>query len=208
VDTGASERDAALKTMEMMTNHLRAKNYLLAHRELQKLSKHLQNTKTNRAFAILIASHLDEKTYHAAIADYEAEYPEDPSLDLAMYNHFYLEKEWDKSLEAIKRFEKRIGGDPLLNLVAGNIMIEKKEYKEAAKLFTKAQEAGFQNQELSVAMFHNQVLQGNFDEAIRHLRVLSLTYKADVSRSILMQDEKYSDFINSPQYKKWEATQN
>lgn len=84
---------------------------------------------------IMITQSLDESLYLAAMADYQRQYPDDPSLDLMLIDMHLLRGDHAKALATVDRLEKRVVRDPYLDSLRGNLYLQAGRPDEARRAF-------------------------------------------------------------------------
>lgn len=92
--------------------------------QLGTLPKKVRNTKAVQISAVLAASEVSDDAYEKAIADYEAHFPGDASLDLVSVDRLILTGKHDEAMAAVNRLDKSLGGDPYLAQLRAGIAIE------------------------------------------------------------------------------------
>lgn len=93
----------------------------------------MQKEKTTLVQRLTAAQALDDERYTAAMADFEKWHPGDPALDLVVIDRSFLKKEWAKVIAAVDRLDKRVGGDPYLNVIRASTWLQENKLAEAAK---------------------------------------------------------------------------
>lgn len=114
--------------IQAMTNHSQGGRPREAIRVYKSLPADLRKDKNvllirhQAATALLLQ---DEQEVLDAITDFRKYHPNDVCIDFLMIDAFALQKEYDKAIEAIDRFDKAVGKDPYLNVLRANMLLEK-----------------------------------------------------------------------------------
>jgi tetratricopeptide (TPR) repeat protein len=142
----------------------------------------------------------DDKQYQRAIEDFEVAFPNDPALSLLMIDGHFLRKNYDKALASVEALDKQVN-DPFLNVLRGNMYVEKGNSPEAAARF-KAAIAGEKTLEDGYwALITLMMREKKWKETGEWLNTIER--EAGVVLADLTTIPEYADFVKSPEYKKW-----
>ncbi|QNN22477.1 hypothetical protein HED60_09390 [Planctomycetales bacterium ZRK34] len=126
---------AHLDDMSRMQQAAKNDQYGEALRIYQSLPESLRYDRNVMTLGILFASRISRnEQYLQMISEYIERYPESLNADLIGLDAYYLNKKWGPVLQAINRLDKKLGGDPYLDIFRGNVARELGMNKEAAKL--------------------------------------------------------------------------
>lgn len=92
-----------------------------AQQILVTLPEALRRTEAVMLFEVAITADLDEKQYAAALNKFRKAFPNNPSIDMQEIDRAFMAKRYKDALAAVDRLDKRVGGDPYLNVVRANI---------------------------------------------------------------------------------------
>jgi predicted Zn-dependent protease len=150
---------------------------------------------------LLAAARLDTKPYAQALDDYHKLFQNDPTADLLSIDAFFLRGEHDKSLAAIDRLDKAVGGDPYLDVMRGNILFGKGDADAAKRMGARAVKA-----DPSLYAGHDLLLsialkQNDHPETARRLAIFQDRFNMDFGD--LSGAEGMAAFRQSPEYKAW-----
>ncbi|MHB1156348.1 MAG: tetratricopeptide repeat protein [Phycisphaerales bacterium] len=109
-----------------------------AIKRYQALPVVLQHDQAMMVIAITFAhGSKDMDLYLKLLQDYTKLFPKAANADLMSIDAYFLQKQWDKVLAAVDRLDKKMGGDPYLDLYRANVALQKNETDKAAKLLEK-----------------------------------------------------------------------
>lgn len=142
----------------------------------------------------------DDTLYLAAMDDLAKTFPNDPCVDLITIDALVMRKEYGKTLAALQRLDKRVGGDPYLKVLQANILAEEGKEDEAAKLVQAAIDAeptlrGAHYTRLGIAN-----AQQKFGEMVRFLGEYEAAFHEGIEGIETTPD--YASFAASAEYKK------
>jgi hypothetical protein len=147
----------------------------------------------------------DDAQYVKAIDAYAQTFPNDPSLDMVEIDSAWLRKDFKKTIEVLDRLDRRLGGDPYLDVLRSNAYLELADAAKAigpAKRATQQlpdMERGWWNLAISHAML------GEHAVALTALTKLRDHFKADVSEAALRGDPRLGTLMASAEYAAWVA---
>ena len=128
-------------------------------------------------------------------------HPNDACIDMLSIDSFVSKKEYDKAFECIERLDNSVGGDPYLNVMRANAKLIQQKNNEAKKYAELALEKepdlfpGYQ------VLLNVSIADKNYDDTVSVLNALKENFEIEFED--FTQIEAYSDFVKSPQYKKW-----
>lgn len=153
---------------------------------------------------ISCAAQIDDETYSRVLTEAEPLLGEEIVVDMMGIDAHLLRGEYEKSIAAIDRIDKFVGGDPYLDVLRGNIRFTEDRLADAKKL-AKAAAAR------EPTLYHAQDLllsialkEKDHPETVRLLRGFEKQF--GLRFGDLKDAEGYEDFIKSPHYQKWVAT--
>ncbi|MFA7235827.1 MAG: tetratricopeptide repeat protein [Phycisphaeraceae bacterium] len=125
-DIGNMERAAAQGKFDEALKHYQA------------LPVVLQRDQALMAMGAVYAQRMNNMDlYLQLLQNYTKLFPKAANADLMSIDAYFLQKQWDKVLAAVDRLDKKLGGDPYLDLYRANVAIQKNESDKAAKLLEK-----------------------------------------------------------------------
>ena len=208
---GRKELDT-LKTMRTISKSNRNGEFQAAIDAYHTLPKEKQELKPMMLMVMVALSQLGDESdadYLATMEKFRKLFPNDPAMDLISIDYFYLKGETDKGIEAIRRLNKAIGGDPYLDVFRGNLLIEAKQYDKARQAIEKAikDEPSLKNAYWSrIAL---ALAEKNHADTLTWLKAIVKAFNYELGG--LDESPAYAEFVKSPQYKafeKWNAEYN
>jgi tetratricopeptide (TPR) repeat protein len=97
----------------------------------EKLPDSLQRDKSMLLLRIRAAQSVDEKTYASAIEALRQAHPRDPAGLFHALDQHALAGEWEKTLTAVDRLDRAVGGDPYMQVMRGNCLMALGRFAEA-----------------------------------------------------------------------------
>ncbi len=89
-------------------------------------------------FQYLNACHqISDSLYKAALVNYSKLNPNDPTIYLKMIDFYFLQKDYQKAMEALNRLDSAVGNDPFLDYFRGNILYVQGKFAEAEQEYKK-----------------------------------------------------------------------
>jgi len=147
------------------------------------------------------SANLDEAQYQAAIEELRKTYPNDAGIDLMLIDGFYLKKRYDDALTAVDRLDTSLGGDPYLDTLRANILVEKGDLDAAYRYASRGagREPSLAAAQWSLVSI--SLARKNFDETARlltHLRDDLHVQPGDLTTAPV-----YAEFVRSGAYRRW-----
>jgi len=181
-----------------MWRKLHQEDYRGVQTEFSELAEKTQNS----AFALEILSFAamerSEEQFKEAIAELVSKHPDHPAALVRQLDLRVLEGDHDKALEAIDALDKKVGGDPFLDVLRASIYHEKKEPEKArlsALSATKREPALFDGWS---TLFALSVEQGRFEEASDQLLVLAREFAVEPDA---LEGEQFAAFRASKAFR-------
>ena len=84
------------------------------------------------------ASRAGEAEYARALDAIQKAFPNDPALDLLLFDDYFLKKNYDGALASIARVQRALGGDAYLDFLAGNVYYVKGDHAAARARLNRA----------------------------------------------------------------------
>lgn len=169
-----------------------------------QLPESLQHEKTNMILHLIDAEKVDRTLYEKSIEDFEALYPQDPSLLLIEIDRWFLLREYDKELGYIDQLDKRVGGDPHLDYLRARARLAQGRTADAKMLLTSAtqREPGLRRPwealiDLSLHAKDNAETARLLDDSAS---------AAGIQWTKVGSAKGFADFVNSPEGAEWVKT--
>ncbi len=152
-------------------------------------------------FRTQITQQIGEKEYLAALEALEKAFPDDTAVMLASIDTGLLQKNYDKSIGAIDKVDKLVGGDAYLTYLKSNVLF-------AARRMDKAKEAAREaiKQDPKMAEPHWTLVTIALDEKDwkETARVLAhIETKLGLELGDLKDVAEYAEFVKTAEYREW-----
>jgi tetratricopeptide (TPR) repeat protein len=174
-----------------------------------KLPPELQKNKMLQLMAIMAASSTEnEKDYLVEMERFRTNHPNDAAGDLVSIDYFLLKKNYDETLRLLDRLDKSLGGDPYLMALKGTTLAEAGRFKEARASADKAIKDDPKLREAYWARATVSTKEKDHDETLKCLKILVEKLEPTLDPNNLLADDRFKDFVKTPQFsefKKWLA---
>ena len=107
--------DQWIRSMPRIREKINDQDYEGAYELFMKTPEQVRHSKAFRIVLIEICSGLDDEKHQQAIEDLLAAYPNEPNMQLILFDAYFLRKEYPKVLSAIDAVDKMINKDPFLD---------------------------------------------------------------------------------------------
>jgi predicted Zn-dependent protease len=171
--------------------------------QYNSLSEAARKLKLAMSVRLRAAAALSPEAYKAAVEEFRATYPNNPTIDLLLIDGYVLQKEYDKALASIDATERFVGGDGYLNVLRAGVLFQSGYAAEALKAARAASVAEPDTPFPYMQQFSSSVQvreHASTLEALLQLRRLRRPIKD------LTTDPLLADFVASPQYADWQKT--
>jgi hypothetical protein len=138
-----------------------------------------------------------------AIKRFEAKYPGDPALELVSVDAAYLRKKYDDVLVRVDRLDKRIGGDPYLDVIRANAHLLAGRPARAIEVAKRGTEKEPALESLWWSLLTAQAKSSDFQGAAATLEVLRTRFNAALDPSSMATDERFTVLVASKPYLDW-----
>ena len=194
-----------LPTIEKMNASLRdgrPKEVLAAYKTLPP---GLRKDKNFQLMRLRAAQAVDEGEYAAAIEDLRKEHPDDPCIDMISIDGYTFKKDYRQAVACVDRLDKAIGGDPYLNVLRANLLLEVPDLDAADR----AARAAVAAEPTLVDAYWTRVAvtlkRKDFAETARLLGQITRRFHIQVAD--LTAQPLYAEFVKSPEYEEWRKSQ-
>lgn len=148
----------------------------------------------------------DSKKYQQVLNVFRKYHPQDPAAEMLSIDYFSMEKQYSQAIDCLERLSASLKTvDPYLYSLRAGILIEMGDISLAAKYAGKASEIEPDLLQPYLHLLNISVLQGNFDETIKHLETLKTKFGFAYEDLDLSELENIEKFTASPQFKKWQS---
>lgn len=171
----------------------------------EQLHPKLQDSRIGMFTHIQLSMLRDTEEFIESVERMRERYPENASVDLLMIDYYFLKEEYAKSLTALNRLDRAIGGDVYLNLHRAGLAQAQEDWDRSANLLQEMLDQGMErNEELDFAMLSSLLGQGRYDESIVLIEEMKEIY------GLGEWDFNYfsfPDFMISQEYDQWKDSQ-
>lgn len=178
---------------------------LNAYRELPG---HMRLSKLGYQSGLKVALQADINAYNELLTEYITAFPEDPSVELLSIDVYFAQKEWGKCHEVLDRLAARVGDDPAIDLVRGNVLSVEGKNEEAGKSFVRSLQADPSFEEPHWSLLTILLEMKKFDGAVRILSLLERRFDYHFTPTGLADNAMYAEFLASPEGLAWTAKVN
>lgn len=112
-------------------------DYAAAKQSYELLDKKYKNSKAVQLLYIHACEHIDLKLYQKALEGYAMTFPDAASSYLMMLDLYYMQKEYEKGIDAVNKLDKVVDSDPFLDYYRGNIYTLMNKPAEAIACYEK-----------------------------------------------------------------------
>jgi len=163
-------------------------------------AKHRQQ-KPVQLLRMMAAMHTGDEEYKQALAEAAPLFKDDVAADLLSIDALLYQNKHSDAIAAVDRIDKRIGGDPFLDVMRGTITMtagKPAEAKAFAQSALKREPGLYAASDLLLSL---AVQQKDHAETARLLTVFEKEHGLDFGD--LNAAEGYEAFVQSPEYKQW-----
>ncbi|MCH9655243.1 MAG: hypothetical protein K0U86_24130 [Planctomycetes bacterium] len=149
----------------------------------------------------------NQKKYLQVLNVFRKNYPSDLAAELLSVEYFYLIGEFTSALESLDRLSDALKSvDPYLYSLRAEILIETGDINLAGKYAGKAAEIEPNLLHPYLNLINISVMQSSFDDTVKTLGTLKTRFGINLEDLDLSELENYSKLMNSPEFKKWQAS--
>ena len=204
----------SMKKLAEMVNLMRSGQHAKFLDEYDRLGADLKQQRTIMYLRIgaanqIAAAELQQgkvgfEVYTKAVDEYRVVHATAANIELLSLDYYFFKKEYKKAIEIIDQLERRVGGDPYLNLLRANIYIVSKEAGLAKKHFRSVVESCPWEAKAYLALLGIGLNEKNYPEVTRLM--IALEKKTEVKMDINFNGAKEFDpYRSSPEMTKWKA---
>jgi len=150
---------------------------------------------------IQVASKAGEAEFLKAEAEFKKLFPDDFSTELVTMDGFVYRKEYGKALASIDGLERKVGGDPLLNFLRGNMLYCMEKLEDAKKAGRQASKEVPYLQEPRWLLVTIALKEKAHAETASLLTAIEKDFKLELEDLTTISD--YAEFVKSPEYRDW-----
>lgn len=190
-------------TVTAMTELVRNGEYRKALQRYETVPGRLKNDKIVQAMRLRAAMEVGDEEYKAALVDVRQRFPDDPSLNLILIDHYYLNKQHDSMLVLLNRLDSTVGGDPYLNVYRALVSGDQGKYDLGRN---QLEEVMTYDSTLVVPYYNLMTLALKHEEhaaTVRMIEVLENRFNQKFDPALIESNEAYAQFARSDEYRAW-----
>ncbi|MCK0131430.1 hypothetical protein MWU59_07925 [Flavobacteriaceae bacterium F08102] len=202
--TLTKEAKKANKAYEKYLRFIEKEQYKKAYLSSFKVSPKRQKTKAFKLLQVNVAKQLEGTVLTEVLADFEASFPNDPSLALRMIDYYFENKQYDACLACVEVVDKAVNGDYFLDIYRGNICEVKGDLAKAKGYFQSVIDNFPNFLEAYDSLFGVYVKLKNNEEAIQILNIMMTHFGYTKSQLIAYILDQYPNFTQTTAYQAWQ----
>ena len=171
---------------------------------IKKLPPELRREKNILVAWVSAAANLEPVEYETALDALRRAFPDDAGIDLMLIDGYFLKKRYDEAFAAVDRLERSLGGDPYLDALRANMLIEKGDLAAAQNAALRAASREPSLVEAQWALVSVSLSRKDFDETSRLLTRIENDFQ--VLLGDLKETPEYAGFVKSSAYRRWMGT--
>ena len=171
----------------------------------RSLPEPVQKAKYLIGAALMAAQGVSDADYGGVIDLFRRAYPQDASLDLLLFDGYFVRKKFDRALRCIERFDELIQGDDLLSAKRAACLLGLGRIDEAREAVYTAIAGEPEMRDGYAVGLDVALAERNFDDTLRYMMILEDRF--DLEWDDLTTVDDFAEFVKSPQYKVWLETQ-
>ena len=130
---------ADLKPFTDLRQRIAADDYPGAYRALESFAESYRKSRQWALMRVAYGQRSGDDNYRAALRHLAASFGSDGDLQLMLIDHYFFEKQFERSLAALAALEQAVGGeDASTSSLRGNLLTEMKRYPDAAQACRRA----------------------------------------------------------------------
>ena len=204
----------SMKKLAEMVNLMRSGQHAKFLDEYDRLGADLKQQRTIMYLRIgaanqIVAAELQQgkagfEVYTKAVDEYRVVHATAANIELLSLDYYFFKKEYKKAIEIIDQLERRVGGDPYLNLLRANIYIVSKEAGLAKKHLRSAVKSCPWEAKAYLALMGIGLNEKNYPEVTRLM--IALEKNTEVKMDINFNGAKeFEPYRSSPEMTKWKS---
>jgi len=164
----------------------------------------LKNNRNILMVRFAVAVQLGGEEYDQAMLDLKTAFPDDPSLDLVLIDHYFNARQFDEALRIVDRIDRSVGGDPYLDFMRANVLYAGGRRSEARAAARRAveREPGLEDPYWTLVTI--SLDERDFGETAKLLDEIETSLGLVVGD--LTRIPEYSEFLESDAYDAWAAS--
>ena len=149
------------------------------------------------------AAEADAPASRSALESLERHFARNPAVDLVSIDHFFTIGQYGAERQAIARLNRRVGGDPYLQILYANTFAAEKKLAEAAERAQRAIDEEPTMEDAYWVRLDVAVMMQDHAQAAEMLRRIETTFNTTIGD--MTSVPLYDDFVKSDEYVRWKA---
>jgi hypothetical protein len=172
-----------------------------ALKTIASLPPGMQSEKTVLVLRLQAAVQVGEAECASALADFRKAFPDDPALDFLSIDALYLTRKFEEMRKAVDSLDKRLGGDPYLEVFRANSYVEEGKFDLAKARAAAAIEKEKTLREPYWTMVAISLKEKKYADTVKWLTRIETDLEEEIAD--LTKEADYADFVKSPEYAAW-----
>lgn len=165
----------------------------------------VKKEKPFRLIKIFITQNLEEEKYLEAMDEYANAFPNDPSQYLTAIDRYFLQKNYEKTLEMIDSIDSKVGGDDFLDIHRANVYYQKGDLDASEYYFKRLTENYPYFVDGYDSLLSVYIIKENYKEAVNILDILIEEFSYSKESLVEAIESNFETFFKSPVFNKWKA---
>lgn len=169
----------------------------------EALPQRLKNKPVYAQMIVTIASEADDAQYRLALKNLEQRFGTEDRYSLMLVDLYITDQHYEKAIQAVQKFKKRIGNDPVLELLLA-ILERSRGHSEGFYAHSlQALEDNPAHVGTYNLLLEQLVADRHFDDAVLVLKVLTKLLEVSVDKQLLETSEEYRELRETAAYRTW-----
>ena len=178
-------------------------NYQEAFKLYKSISSEGKKQKSIKLIGVILSSNVSEEAYGKLIKEYEALFPNDPSLYLVSIDGYILSERYNRALKQIKLLDRAVGGDSFLNYLRTNIYYADNNMEKALETietFMKDFPGFFDGYDVALTLY---IESGKSKKAVDILNIMVDDFYSDKDELKKVIIENFPSFSKKAEFIEW-----
>jgi len=197
--------ETILKKIQALVNAGKAKDFAKVCRIYDSFDENLKKHKVLALFNLNAGNMSgNEQLYKNALKHFVKHFGNDPSCSFLLIDHYYIEKNYPKTLEMVNTFSSFLGTeDAALHHLKGNILMEMGRPEKAVKSGEKGVRVEPEYEDNYWLLLVGYVKLGADKKAVRVCRILEENFSYNLTMEYFQQNSEFKMFVKSKAFKEW-----
>jgi hypothetical protein len=193
---------ANVETIQKMTEAMQNARHAEAIDLYRQLPAELQRDKNIMLIRYQSAVTLGEAETTATLDDFRAHHPHDVGVDFMLIDFYVLKRDFASALECIDRLDQAVGGDPYLDSMRAEIVLQQGHPAEALRLAERAVTAVADLPGPRFSLIGASLATKDFGRTAAEMREVEQRFGLDFGE--LNANPAYAEFVKSPEGVAWQ----